>query len=178
MSVERPDRVVVPATVFGIAPHVDRELLVVPSGCRLPQRCIKTNRPVEERDMIRAGVYWFSPWYMLVFLLSGPLFLFAYMFARRKCVITYGLDPAIRKKMWRRTAMKWLAAIVFLGAAIVVWDTTQFQGAIAVACLVLFALAAAMILLGNSPLRVSRYREGVFWLEGCPPEYLSSLRFD
>jgi hypothetical protein len=178
MSQIAMDLVRAPEVVYAIAPHVDGDTLVIPSGCVMPPRCIKTNQPVSESDMVQGKVYWLSPWFLLLFIISGLLLVFAYFFARRKCKITYGLDPAIRKKLKTRTRIKAAAAILFLVALIVTSGSASLPAAVPTTCFILFLVAVIALFLGNSPLYVTRYREGVFWVRGCSPDYLASLRFD
>jgi hypothetical protein len=41
--------------------------------------------------------------------------------------------------------------------------------------LVLFLVAVVALFVGNSPLSVVKYREGMFWIRGCSGEFLASV---
>jgi hypothetical protein len=52
---------VLPAARLAGLAHVDGRFLVVASGTVLPLRCVKTNRPVSEGDLLRKQFDWCSP---------------------------------------------------------------------------------------------------------------------
>jgi len=158
----------------GDFPQVDGDCLVVTSGTVLSPVCIITNRPVTEYDLSRKQFTWCTPWVGLLILVNPLVLLLVYLVLRRKCWLTYGLDQRVRRKYRRRILLKVLAVFALLFAVIVAagWDAVE---AMAIA-LILFLVALVSLCFGNSPLRVVKYRKGVFWMKGASEEYLASLR--
>lgn len=158
--------------------RVENGLLVVPSGCILPAICIKTNTPVTEQDMIRRELTWCSPWVGLLFLVSGPLLILIYFVARKRCSITYGLSPEIRKRISTRSWAKFLAMCSFLIATVVIATIDSNHWIIAAALpatFLLFLFFVVALFVGNSPLRVVKHRNGMFWIKGLQSDCLARL---
>jgi hypothetical protein len=167
------DAFAMPAERFGDLPRVDGKYLVVASGMVLPPVCVKTNQPVTEGDLVRKQFYWCSPWFALLVLLSGLLLILVYFIARRKCVITFGLDPRLRKSYRRWMLLKTTAAILLFFAIPL---STAIDVTIApVVVVVLFLVAVVSLFIGNSPLSVVKYRKGMFWIKGFSNEYLANF---
>jgi hypothetical protein len=47
---------------------------------------------------------------------------------------------------------------------------------VTVIVLVLFLIAVVSLFFGNSPLRVVKYRNGVFWIQGFSEEFLANIK--
>jgi hypothetical protein len=161
---------------------IDNGALMLPSGCTMPPLCILTNRPVSEKDMIEANLYWCPRSVSFVsLLLSGGLLLIAYFLAREQFTIIYGLDPAItrRKAFW--TGIKVFGAIASLAATVVLacspYVSRLITGLVA-AAFVSFLACVAALFFGNSPLRVVDHRNGMFWVKGFSKAYLAALTLE
>ncbi len=154
--------------------RADGKFLVVESTAVLPPICVKTNRSVTERDMVSKQFTWCSPWWGLLILLSGLLLIIVYFLVRKKCTLTFGLDPSVKRKYRNRTLFKTVIAVGLFFAIPVVAGTNSTP-AIA-AALVLFLLAIVSLLIGNTPLSVANYRNGEFWLRGCSKEFLLMIQ--
>jgi hypothetical protein len=158
--------------------RIENGLLVVPSGCILPQICAKTNLPVTEQDMICRQLTWCSPWIGLLFFVSGPLLILVYFVARKRCSITFGLSPEIRRRNSQRTLVKFLAMFGLLIATVSLATVNSAQWIVAALCLttfVLFLISVIALFVGNSPLSVVRHRNGMFWIKGFQHEYMAQL---
>lgn len=159
---------------LGKVPTVDEKCLVVASGTVLPPLCVKTNQPVAEDDMVRRQFHWCSPWVGLLIALSGLILILVYFVARRKCTLTFGLDPRLKSKYRRRKLFKVVAAIAL-------FVTLPFSAAANVTVapfivLVLFLVAIVSLFIGNSPLSVVKYRKGMFWIKGFSDDFLANFQ--
>ena len=154
-------------------PLVDGKCLVLVSGTILPAHCVRTNQAVTEGDMTRKRFDWAAPWVALLILVNVIVLLLVYFLVRKKCFLTFGLHPSVRRKYRNRLLLKALIAIA-LFFAIPVTAAIESTAAIVVAA-VLFIVAVVSLFIGNSPLRVVRYREGKFWIKGFSDEYLASI---
>jgi hypothetical protein len=153
--------------------RADGKFLVVESIAVLPPICVKTNRPLTERDMVLKQFTWCSPWWGLLILLSGLLLIVVYFLVRKKCTLTFGLDPSVRRKYRNRALFKVVAAVGLFFALPVVAGTNSTP-AIAVV-LGLFVFSIVSLLIGNASLSVANYRSGEFWLRGCSKEFLTTI---
>lgn len=153
--------------------RVQGKSLVVTTGAVLPEFCIKTNVEVQPDDMQTRRFTWCSPILGLLILLSGLLLILVYFIVRKHCSITFGLSPEIRRKYRNRTLFKVVALIALFFAmpmAAAVDSTPLIIGVV-----LAFFGVLALLLLGNSPLKVRAFRNGEFWIDGCSPEFLSRI---
>jgi hypothetical protein len=157
----------------GNLPMADGKCLVVASKTVLPPICIRTNQPVSEGDMVCRQFHWCPPWVGLLIVLSGLLLIFVYFIVRKECSLTFGLDPRLRKKYQRRVLLKVVAAIALFFAMpfSVAIDVTVLP----IIALVLFLVAIVSLFVGNSPLSVAKYRNGMFWIKGFSDEFLTNV---
>jgi hypothetical protein len=158
--------------------RVEGDALVIPSGYVMPQRCVKTNQPVSERDMVLTNVAWCPKSVGLSALLGFPALIFAYFVGRELCTITYGLTPRLRYRNVFFILVKVLACFAFLAAAIymAVFDSTHWIiEPLMFLFFVLFLLSVVVLFMSKQPLYVTAYRDGLFWLKGFSKEYLEDL---
>lgn len=152
---------------------VEGKYLVVCSGAVLPQRCVKTNQKITEQDMRHKTFEWCSPWVALSFLISGCIMIVLYFVFRRKCSLTFGIHPSVRKKYRNRLIFKVLATVALLVSLPFVAATDS--GGLIAAVLILFIFAFIASFIGNSPLSIAKHREGEFWIKGCCQEFLHQI---
>jgi hypothetical protein len=149
---------------------VDGRDLVVYSGTRLAPFCVVTNEAVADEDMRTKQYVWCPPWVLALILLNVLILLIGYLATRKKCVLTFGLHPDVRRKRRNRLFVKLAVVLLFAGliAVAVAFDNSDL---IAVAG-VLFGVALIVALIGNAPLRVVKHDNGRFWIRGCSAEFL------
>ncbi|MBN1908982.1 MAG: hypothetical protein JW818_04520 [Pirellulales bacterium] len=152
---------------------VDGKLLVVQSGERLPPICIKTNQPLSEQDMVTKTLYWCSPLLLLLILINLIIFLIVYMIARKQCILTIGLHPSVRSRR-RWTVLVKVLVVVGLFFAML-FAAAADSDSLIIVFLILFFVALIIACLGNSPVSIAKYRDGMFWIRGCCPEYLAEI---
>ena len=163
-----------PAERFGSRPSVDGECLVVTSGTVLPPVCVKTNRPLSDDDLVRKEFHWCSAWVGLLILLSGLLLILVYFVARRRCSLTFGLDPRVRRECRKRVLLKVVAAIVLFLA--MPFSAALDVTIVPIVVIALFLVAVVSLFIGNSPLSVVKYRKGLFWIKGFSSEFLARFK--
>jgi hypothetical protein len=162
------------ATLADEGIDVDGKHLVVCSGAVLPPFCVKTNRPVEPEDMTCRRLTWCHPLYALLILVSGLLLIILYFVVRKRCTITFGLSPEMRRRYRNRIILK-LVAVIVLFFALPAAGAANSDVAIVIVG-VLFLIAVFALFLGNSPLAVTAYDNGEFWIAGCSQEFLWRLK--
>ena len=157
-------------------PYADGRLLVVESGALLPRRCIKTNSPVTDKDMTRREFYQFNAWWGLTIMLGVLMYVVLYYALRKKCVLTYGIAPEVRRRYTNRLLIKWLIAMsLFLGF---LFSTASNSPTAIITMLCLFLVSLIILPFGNIPLTVKRWGDERFWIKGCGHEFLMSLSSD
>jgi len=151
--------------------RVEGKHLIVRSDAVLPQFCVKTNEAVQQEDILQRRLSWCPPIVGLLILLSGLILIIVYFIIRKRCRITFGLSPAIRRKNRNRRIFK-------IGSAIILFFALPFAAAIdstliIVMAFVLFLVSIVLIFVGNSPLTITKHNKGEFWIFGCSKEFLS-----
>jgi hypothetical protein len=158
--------------------RVEQGRLVLPSGCELPQRCVVTNQPVSVADMIFTRLGYSPPWICLLLFISGPLFVVIFMATRKRCVIKYGLNRAIRKRYREWFLMKFLVSCALL-ASFIACFTLELEypvlSRLLIVAFLLFLVSLIWLFTGNSVLTVGTVHQGMFWIQGFSPEYLARL---
>ena len=165
--------IAIPAERLNTLPTVDGECLVVASGTVLPPLCVKTNEPVSKDDLIRKRFDWCSPWIAFSIALGAPILILVYFIARKKCSLTFGLHPHLRRKYRRRMVFKVVATIALFFA--IPFSATFDAIAVLIIVMVLFLVALVSLFFGNSPLSVVKYRKGAFWVKGFSREFLAEF---
>jgi hypothetical protein len=155
-----------PAQVF-----VDRDCLVVRSGAVLAGRCVKTNRPVSDSEIVPRNLYWSPSWIVLLILVSPLILVLAYFLVRKRCRLTFGMHSEIRRRYRRRTAT---ALLLMIGSflALPFLAATDFDVLI-IGMVLLFLGAISFLFVGCSPLKIIRRERDLFWVRGCSQEYLA-----
>lgn len=168
--------------------RVEGKHLVIPTGAVLPPVCVKTNRPVSEADMVRVTLYWCSAW-VAVLALGGPLVIPALFLWGKHFTVTCGMIPSVRRLYRIGSICKTAAAIgcfvtllltgaVFVGMFVFYPSAVLDIGPAVIGKGAMFVLAVGSgsglvsLLVGNWPLSLAKYRQGMFWVSGCCEEYL------
>lgn len=160
-----------------ISEGVDGKYLVVSNKTALPQRCIRTNQPISEREYTS----WDLPYVqssLAIFLLLGLWGLFFWPSATtNRCKFKAGLSSKIRLRylLWKTIAILiMLISPVFLTGYLFIAD--EF---FSMTSFILFPLSlclgTTLLFLYSSPFKVTRSKDGMFWIKGCSPEFLASL---
>ncbi|MBN2023719.1 MAG: hypothetical protein JW809_13110 [Pirellulales bacterium] len=156
------------------APRVDGRCLVVRSGTVLPPVCVKTNQPVSNDEVVRQDFYWCSPWVLLLIFVNLLVLLIAYLIARKKCALLFGLQRTIRRRYRRRLLIKITVMVVsFVGCF---YAGAADAPVLIVIALCVFAGALISLCIGQSPLKIRKHRDGWFWVQGCCVDYLTAIQ--
>lgn len=157
--------------------YVDGKAIVVADKTSLPPRCIKTNQPINESEYTILNLPYKPPWLILTVLISPVILIFWPFIVRKRCRIKAGLSRSVR----RRYLFVNLSAIALLLLAFVIpgygaiTESRELLVAGSIAFVPLLWGAIVLLMLFKDPLKVSRYSDGLYWVEGCSPEYLKSL---
>ena len=160
--------------------RVSGRQLVIRYGAVLPQRCIKTNVPIEG-DPIAQTLPSFHPvWGLLLslaFIWPSILLLIVMVFflCRNPCRISYYASPGVKLKIGLLSAG---AILVILAGAWVYADATLAPyGSVRISWgLLAVLLGVVALMIARSPIWCIKHRKGEFWIGGCGKEFLESVR--
>lgn len=155
--------------------RVDGKKLVVRDRTVLPLFCIKTAEPITEEDCKTRQIYYCHPLAAIAIIIGGPLlYVLVYLALRRRCEVTYGVVPEVRRAWRKRLLLKLLALVTFTVAIPVLAVAVDSPPAAMVSAIL--ALAALISLFfGNINLTIHKYLNSEFWMAGCSEEFLNSL---
>jgi hypothetical protein len=157
---------------------IDGDFLVLTDRTALPLRCVRTNRPVSEREYQTWDLPWLPLSLKIVMCLAPAFLLFAPFVVRRRCRVKAGISKRVR---FRYLLRKLLACLFILGsliAPVVCLGLGQLGAAMVSAVLFPFLFWGGFILLilFTSPLTIQQHIGDYFWLKGCSPEFLASIK--
>ena len=160
-----------------ISSHVDGNELVIVDKTALPQRCVKTNRPISEPEYTTWDLPYIPTW-LKILMLMAPFFMIAVPFAvRQRCRFRAGLSTSVR----RRYFLLKLAAIALILLAFVLpgYGVATTNANLVLVGLVtfipLFWGGIVLLVLFTDPLRVIQVKNELFWVRGCSVDFLESL---
>ena len=146
--------------------RIETANLVVQSDASLPTVCVVTGDALSEEDMDRHSIRG-SNW--------GDI-------RPRECSVVYGMAEGVRSKYRRRKSIllvyRSIAAALLIGLY-VNHRTDLFPELKASIYLVIMALAMLNCLtfaIRTSPLRVTKYRNGEYWIGGCGLRFIHRLK--
>lgn len=140
--------------------------LIVREQANLPNRCVFTNVPTTDHDIVETALKWNgSP-----FRLSDQ---------QRTCNLRYSVSAEVRRQHTRINTMTALATgivIIIVLATALSFDMglTIWVAVIATAAESAFAMRIRRNQRG--PLRIADYRDGRFWIQGLSTEFLLAFR--
>ncbi|QDU55380.1 hypothetical protein [Aeoliella mucimassa] len=148
--------------------------LVVPSGVRLPPRCVATNAPTQADDAVRKKIAW-VPSMIYLLLLLGPFpFLIGYFVTRKECLIEYSESREVRSRRRNMVLVNALASLAFfLG----ICGMTVLEMPFGVWTMVMLFLLSliAFAFTTNGTIKIAHHDNGMFWIKGFHPDYLYDL---
>jgi hypothetical protein len=170
------------------------KFVVVRTGAVLPARCVKTNEQVEEYNAAKPRqLMWVPLWARLSPSLGGLLLLLAVWRTPNRASVTFlggavltivvagFLSLIVQKRLnvtyaLNRRQRRWRLAVqsVAAGCGIGAWFLFEANGTDSMG---FFVLIGGFLLVGalQHPLRITRHRDGEFWLKGASPAFLDSL---
>jgi len=157
---------------------IEGKYLVLSDKTALPMRCVKTNQPVEENAYCAWNLPWIPAW-LKILMLTGLGFLFFVPFVvRRRCRVKAGLSQTA----WLRYFfLKLLAVFLILGSFVppmifgkLEMDEWAFYSFMCLPILIWIGLI--ILIMGSSPLSIVRHKGDRFWIRGCSPAFLESLK--
>jgi Protein of unknown function (DUF2510) len=148
--------------------------LVMQANAVLPDRCVKTNQPVDG-SKIRVRLRWHDPLFYLLILVSLLAYVIVAAFVSKKAVVWVGLsETAMQKRRWSLASV-WVLVLSGLGAivAMIAFGLSPFLFFVGIALIV---LAYPVYVWGGARLVAPvRIKDGYLWLTGVHPDYLDLL---
>lgn len=157
---------------------IDGKFLVLSDKTALPPRCVKSNQPVDERAYRTWDLPWMPLWLRIIMLLSPAFLLFAPFVIRRRC----HLKAALSHTAWLRFFFLKLTAVLLIIGSFVfpIIYATAGMDAWAFYAAIFFPIflwgGFAILILFSSPLSIAKHKGDLFWIKGCSPAFLESLR--
>lgn len=157
---------------------VDGKYLILTDRTSLPLRCVRTNRPVNEREYQTWNLPWLPLWLKVVMCIAPAFLLFAPHVVRRRCRVQAGISDSVRFRYLLRKIVAGLLILGSLFAPLVFLNAGMLFALLVSLSLFPFLFWGGFILLilFSSPLKVQRNTGDYFWLDGCSPEFLASLK--
>lgn len=157
---------------------IDGNYLVLTDRTALPLRCVRTNQPVSERECQTLDLPWIPPTLKIAMCLVPFLLLFAPYAVRRRCRLQAGISKGVR---FRYLLRKLLAGLLIVGALVapLVCMINGWLGSALVTVVAfpfLFWGGFIFLILFTSPLTIADHKGDQFWLQGCSPEFLASIK--
>jgi hypothetical protein len=153
--------------------RVEGDQLVVSSGAMLPPRCVKTNEPVVGVPLTKT-LYWAHPALYILVLFNLLIFAIVYLCVRKRCDLTFYVSPDAAKK--RTTRMIYAAGAALLGFLLIFGGIAEHSLGIAVFGGVLILVGLVIASVFSNVLTIATHKNGEFWIKGCGPEFLDSIR--
>jgi hypothetical protein len=150
----------------------DGSVMVMIPGTEIPHRCVKCNEPADEPTKTRT-VYWYSPWLLLLILLSIIIFAIVAMIVRKHAVVSPGLCADHKKRRRNVIAGAWigvLAGILLIYAGI----STSSAAQSATGMLALLISIVMGIVMGRI-VHAARIDNEYVRLKGCGKPFLETL---
>jgi hypothetical protein len=157
---------------------IDGTFLVLTDRTALPQRCVRTNRPVSEREYRIIDLRYLPGGLRIAMCLMPAFLLFAPFVVRNRCRVQTGISKQVRNRYLFRKLVAGLLIIGSLLAPFVLLVLNRSAAALLMVSLFPFLFWGGFILLilFSSPLTIHRHAGEHFWLNGCSPEFLESLQ--
>lgn len=143
--------------------EVRGQYVLVEPGAHLPQRCVKTNEEVESEHRVDYTFRW------------APSFRPAWRYHR--CQLTFYVCEQKQRELARLKTVGWVllicGGVAQLVAFLLGWGAIGRSGALLIlpGGIAVLAMTQSM-----SYLRIVRFRNGRYWLHGCSPAFLQSIR--
>jgi hypothetical protein len=156
------------------------KLLVMHKHAELPDRCVKTNQPVNGLRL-RRNLSWHPPLLYLVLFIGIPFYIIVAIALSKKATIELGLcKPKIRKRRWA-ILISWLLAflgIFVFGSFYLISDPHVreiWMGWAVSLGLLIFLSAVVYGIIASNIVTATRITKDYVWLKGVHPDYLAEL---
>lgn len=157
---------------------IDGKFVVLTDKTALPPRCVRTNLPLQEHEYRTWDLPWIPGWLKFIMLVAPAFLLFTPFVVRRRCYLKAGLSPGVR---FRFFLLKLAAGLLILGSLFVpiACAALDLENGLLFA-VVLFPISFwggfVILILFSSPLSIGKHEGDLFWVRGCSPVFLESLR--
>ena len=155
----------------------DGKFLTVRDGAELPEVCLLTNEPADERAWRRkVRIAWTPPWVFLLLLVNLIVLLVVMLVTQKKAKITYSLSAASRSRIVFRRSIGFVLFLGFIGAiAFGIMSDSEAAAGIAFAAGLVSLIAALVFFMIANPVKVLKFKNGWFRIKGCSEDFLARL---
>ena len=160
-----------PASAAGLVWRSHRQM-ILRSETPLPDRCVRCNAPANGFRLKRK-LYWHSPYYYLLILISLLVYVIVALCVRKKATIQVGLCEAHRKQRGWFIAASWLA--VLAGLALIIIGIAESSGWVAVCGVLAFLWGAIFGALKVPVVSAAKMDRDLVWVKGACPGFLAEL---
>lgn len=159
-------------------PRVEGELLVVPDKTALPERCIRTNVSLDARKCQVERIPHYSHGFKLFLFVAPNLLVLAPLLARRHCFLKAGIAARVRRRLLLRKLIfgAMIAISLPLPFVLLALPEPRYAGLGWLCFPIGFYGGFLGLAFYSRPLKIVKYKHGMYWLSGCSPEFLASLQ--
>ena len=154
-------------------------LLIMHKQAVLPNRCIKSNEPTEER--LKRSLYWHHPAFYLLILFNLIVYAIVALIIRKSAVIQIPLSSPFKKRRIRNMIIAWLSVLagivcLVLGLALTDLRTQSIPAVFLIIMFPVLLLFGAMFgLIGCRVISVKKIDEHFVWMRGASPKFRESF---
>ena len=154
-------------------------LLVMHKQAVLPNRCIKSNEPTEER--LKRSLNWHHPAFYLLILFNLIVYAIVALIIRKSAVIQIPLSATFKKRRIRNMMIAWLSVLsgivcLVLGLALADSRTTQTPAVFLIILFPVLLLFGALFgLFGCRVISAKKIDEHFVWMRGVSPAFRDSF---
>lgn len=153
--------------------------LIMHKQAVLPNRCVKSNEPTEER--LKRSLYWHHPGFYLLILFNLLVYAIVAIIIRKSAVIQIPLSPPFKRRRIRNMLIAWLSVLsaigcLVIGAAIADGRTPQPIGVVLMILFPFLLLFGALFgLYGCRVVYAKKMDDHFVWLGGVNKEFQQSF---
>lgn len=154
-------------------------VLIMHKNAVLPNRCVKSNEPTEER--LKRSLYWHHPGFYLLILFNLVIYAIVALIIRKSAVIQVPLSQPFKRRRIRNMLIAWSSVLLAIGCLVVglaIVDS-RAQQPIGVVFIILFPVlllfGALFGLYGCRVVYAKKIDEHFVWLGGVSKDFQQSF---
>ena len=155
--------------------RVEKKLLAVQDGAKLPRLCFITGEDAPTTIRIRLTLYWANPAWILLFLVCWPAYLIVYYCVRKKVSFDYCITKEARKNRRTKKLIYFSIFIICVLATILCFTLTDHDqiyfgyGVIGATLSTIIFFVACNV---NARIMVRKHKNGWFYITGANKNFL------
>ncbi len=155
--------------------RVEKKLVAVQDGAKLPRICFLTGEEVPSAIRTRLPLYWINPAWLLLILVFWPAYVIVYYCVRKKVTFDYCISQTARKNRRAKKLIYFSTFIICVLATIICFTLTDHNqvyfgyGVIgAIISTIIFFVACNV----NARIIVRKHKHGWFYITGAGKNFL------